>query len=73
MPEGVQPEHLKSSYSSAGILTIEAPRSLSVPEGAEVQEAMAAKSKAYTTDDGRTAVNEKSQAASQVCVSLDVI
>ena len=36
------------------------------PEGASVQEAMAAKSKAYTTDDGKTAVKEDSSASSQV-------
>ena len=61
MPEGVQPEYLTSSYASSGILTIEAPRQLYVPEGAAMEEQLAAKSKAYTTDDGKTAVNEKSQ------------
>ncbi len=71
MPEGVHPEKIRSSYSAQGILTIEAPRSVEVPEGAEMQEAMAAKSKAYTTDDGRTNVSEKSQAASQVRAHLD--
>jgi hypothetical protein len=66
MPEGVQADQLKSSYSASGILTIEAPRVLTVPEGATVQEAMAAKSKAFTTDDGKTNVKEDSQASSQV-------
>ncbi len=61
MPEGVQTDHLKSTYNSAGILTIEAPRVINAPEGATVQEAMAAKSKAYTTDDGKTSVKEDSQ------------
>ncbi len=66
MPQGVQPEQLRSSYSAQGILTVEAPRRMDAPEGAEVQEAMAAKSKAYVTDGGRTSVSEKSQAAEQV-------
>ena len=39
---------------------------ITAPEGASVQEAMAAKSKAYTTDDGKTAVKEDSSASSQV-------
>ena len=66
IPEGVQVDQISSSYSAAGILTVEAPRVLTAPEGASVQEAMAAKSKAYTTDDGRTAVKEDSSASSQV-------
>lgn len=66
MPEGVQASKLTSSYSAEGILTIEAPRLLEVPEGASVQEALAANSRAYTTDEGRTSVNEKSSASSQV-------
>ena len=66
IPEGVQVDKISSSYSAAGILTVEAPRVLTAPEGASVQEAMAAKSKAYTTDDGRTAVKEDSSASSQV-------
>jgi len=66
MPPGVHEDQLRSSYSAAGILSIEAPRTVSAPEGADVQEAMAAKSKAYTTDDGKTSVSEKSQASSQM-------
>ncbi len=66
MPEGVQPEHIQSTYSSDGILTIEAPRVVTAPPGASVQEALAAKSKAYTMDGGKTAVSEKSQSASQM-------
>lgn len=66
MPEGVQREQLQSSYSSEGILTIWAPRVLVAPEGATVQEAMAAASKAYTTDDGKTSVKQDSQSASQM-------
>ena len=53
VPEGVLKEQLQSSYSSEGILTIHAPRKINAPEGAEVQEAMAAASKAFTTDDGK--------------------
>ena len=66
IPEGVQVDKISSSYSASGILTVEAPRVLTAPEGASVQEAMAAKSKAYTTDDGKTAVKEDSSASSQV-------
>ena len=66
MPEGVQPEHLKSYYTADGILTIEAPRQLTAPEGGTIQEAMAAKSKAYSTDDGRTNVKEDSQVTNHV-------
>eukprot|EP00095_Tigriopus_kingsejongensis_P005204 snap_masked-scaffold408_size180710-processed-gene-0.7 protein:Tk05204 transcript:snap_masked-scaffold408_size180710-processed-gene-0.7-mRNA-1 annotation:"protein lethal2essential for life" len=66
MPDGVQTDQLKSSYSAHGILVIEAPRQIVVPEGAAVSEAMAANSKAYTTDDGRTAVKEDSSANSQM-------
>merc|ERR1712012_337698 len=58
VPEGVVKEQLQSSYSSEGILTIHAPRQINAPEGAEVQEAMSAASKAYTTDDGRTSVKQ---------------
>ena len=53
VPEGVLKEQLQSSYSSEGILTINAPRKINAPEGAEVQEAMASASKAFTTDDGK--------------------
>ena len=53
VPEGVLKEQLQSSYSSEGILTIHAPRKINAPEGAEVQEAMASASKAFTTDDGK--------------------
>jgi HSP20 family molecular chaperone IbpA len=66
VPEGVQKDQLQSSYSSEGILTIQAPRVINAPEGAEVQEAMAAASKAYTTDDGKTSVKQDSQSASQM-------
>merc|ERR1712048_252188 len=66
VPEGVLKEQLQSSYSSEGILTIHAPRKINAPEGAEVQEAMAAASKAYTTDDGKTAVKQDSSSASQM-------
>ena len=58
MPEGVLQDQIASSYSSEGILTISAPRVINAPEGATVQEAMAAASKAYTTDDGKTAVKQ---------------
>jgi hypothetical protein len=58
MPEGVQQDQIASSYSSDGILTISAPRIITAPEGATVQEAMAAASKAYTTDDGKTSVKQ---------------
>jgi len=70
MPPGVQADQLTSSYSSSGILAIEAPRCVSAPEGVDLQESMAAKSKAYTTDDGKTSVSEKSQASSQVRVAI---
>ena len=66
VPEGVVKEEIASSYSSEGILTIHAPRKINAPEGAEVQEAMAAASKAYTTDDGRTSVKQDSSSASQM-------
>jgi len=66
VPEGVLKEQLQSSYSSEGILTINAPRKLDAPEGAEVQEAMSAASRAYTTDDGKTAVKQDSSSASQM-------
>jgi len=66
VPEGVLKEQLQSSYSSEGILTINAPRKLDAPEGAEVQEAMAAASRAYTTDDGKTSVKQDSNSASQM-------
>jgi len=65
MPEGVSRDQLASSYSADGILTISAPRVIKAPEGAEVKESMAAASKAYTTDDGKTAVKQDSQQASQ--------
>merc|ERR1711956_1176 len=65
VPEGVLKEQLQSSYSSEGILTINAPRKINAPEGAEVQEAMASASKAFTTDDGKTAVKQDSSSASQ--------
>jgi HSP20 family molecular chaperone IbpA len=64
LPEGVCRDQLASSYSAEGILTISAPRVIKAPEGAEVEESMAAASKAYTTDDG-TAVKQDSQQASQ--------
>merc|ERR1711976_872802 len=66
VPEGVVQNQLQSSYSSQGILTIQAPRKINAPEGAEVQEAMAAASKAYTTDDGKTSVKQDSSSASQM-------
>merc|ERR1712186_256056 len=65
MPEGVSRDQLASSYSADGILTISAPRVIKAPEGAEVSESMAAASKAFTTDDGKTAVKQDSQQASQ--------
>jgi len=65
MPEGVARDQLASSYSADGILTISAPRVIKAPEGAEVKESMAAASKAFTTDDGKTAVKQDSQQASQ--------
>lgn len=37
MPEGVQADQINSSYSSDGILTIQAPRVIKAPEGATVQ------------------------------------
>merc|ERR1711881_17424 len=64
MPEGVSRDQLASSYSADGILTISAPRVIKAPEGAKVEEAMAAASKAYTTDDG-TSVKQASEEASQ--------
>jgi len=66
MPEGVQRDNLASAYSADGILTISAPRVITAPEGAKVEEAMAAASKAYTTDDGKTSVKQDSQEASQM-------
>lgn len=66
MPDGVLTDQLHSSYSADGILTIEAPRNLVAPEGAAISEAMAANSKAYTLDEGRTAVKEDSNASSQM-------
>jgi HSP20 family molecular chaperone IbpA len=66
IPEGVVKDQLQSTYSSEGILTINAPRKINAPEGAEVQEAMAAASKAYTTDDGKTSVKQDSSSASQL-------
>jgi len=65
MPEGVLRDQLASSYSADGILTISAPRVIKAPEGAEVKESMAAASKAFTTDDGKTSVKQDSQQASQ--------
>jgi len=65
LPEGVCRDQLASSYSADGILTISAPRVIKAPEGAEVKESMAAASKAFTTDDGKTAVKQDSQQASQ--------
>merc|ERR1711953_1029586 len=66
VPEGVIQDQLQSSYSSEGILTIHAPRKINAPEGAEVSEAMSAASKAFTTDDGKTAVKQDSSSASQM-------
>merc|ERR1711944_93355 len=66
VPEGVIKEEIASSYSSEGILTIHAPRKINAPEGAEVSEAMSAASKAFTTDDGKTAVKQDSSSASQM-------
>jgi len=66
VPEGVVKEEIASSYSSEGILTIHAPRKINAPEGAEVSEAMSAASKAFTTDDGKTAVKQDSSSASQM-------
>jgi len=37
MPEGVLADQLNSSYSSDGILTIQAPRLIKAPDGATVQ------------------------------------
>jgi len=64
VPEGVVQDQLQSSYSSEGILTIHAPRKINAPEGAEVQEAMAAASKAYTTDDGKMMSSSSSKSFS---------
>ena len=47
-------------------MTIHAPRKINAPEGAEVSEAMSAASKAFTTDDGKTAVKQDSSSASQM-------
>merc|ERR1712121_593535 len=66
MPEGVQRDKLASSYSADGILTISAPRVITAPEGAKVEEAMAAAPKAYTTDDGKTSVKQDSAESSQM-------
>merc|ERR1711963_1068104 len=66
MPEGVQRDKLASSYSADGILTISAPRVITAPEGAKVEEAMAAASKAYTPDDGKTSVKQDSAESSQM-------
>merc|ERR1712008_623775 len=65
VPEGVLKEQLQSTWASEGILTINAPRKINAPEGAEVQEAMASASEAFTTDDGKTAVKQDSSSASQ--------
>merc|ERR1712038_1023393 len=64
MPSGVATDKLGSTYSGAGILTISAPRSIAVPEGAQVSEAMKAQSQAYVTDDG-VAVKKDDKASSQ--------
>ena len=66
VPEGVAKDQLTSTYSSEGILTINAPRKINAPEGADVAESMAAASRAYTTDDGKTAVKQDSSLASQM-------
>jgi len=64
MPAGVMTEKLVSTYSGEGILTVEAPRVISAPEGAKVSEAMKAESKAFVTDDG-VAVKKDDKASSQ--------
>merc|ERR1711892_595123 len=40
MPAGVVTEKLVSTYSGKGVLSVEAPRVISAPEGAQVSEAM---------------------------------
>jgi len=64
MPGGVVSEQLSSTYNGQGILTVSAPRVISAPEGAEVSEAMKAKSQAFVTDDG-TSVKKDEKASSQ--------
>jgi len=64
MPAGVVTEKLVSTYSGEGILSVEAPRVISAPEGAEVSDAMKAQSQAYVTDDG-VAVKKDDKASSQ--------
>lgn len=65
MPQGVLRDRISSAYTAEGVLTIEAPRKLEAPKGAEISEAMTAASKAYTTEDG-TKVAQDSQASSQM-------
>jgi len=69
LPEGVCRDQLASSYSADGILTISAPRVIKAPEGAEVEESMAAASKAYTTDDGTAVKQDSSQASQKIAAS----
>jgi len=64
MPAGVVSEQLSSKYDGHGILTVNAPRVISAPEGAEVSEAMKAQSQAFVTDDG-TAVKKDEKASNQ--------
>ena len=64
MPAGVVTEKLVSTYSGEGILSVEAPRVISAPEGAQVSDAMKAQSQAFVTDDG-VAVKKDDKASSQ--------
>jgi len=64
MPSGVLTDKLVSTYSGEGVLTVEAPRVISAPEGAQVSEAMKAQSQAFVTDDG-VAVKKDDKASNQ--------
>ena len=64
MPAGVVTEKLVSTYSGEGVLSVEAPRVISAPEGAQVSEAMKAQSQAFVTDDG-VAVKKDDKASNQ--------
>eukprot|EP00092_Neocalanus_flemingeri_P010477 GFUD01011288.1.p1 GENE.GFUD01011288.1~~GFUD01011288.1.p1 ORF type:complete len:425 (+),score=157.40 GFUD01011288.1:54-1328(+) len=64
MPAGVVTDKLVSTYSGEGVLSVEAPRVISAPEGAQVSDAMKAQSQAFVTDDG-VAVKKDDKASSQ--------
>merc|ERR1739838_58915 len=64
MPAGVVTEKLVSTYSGEGVLSVEASRVISAPEGAQVSEAMKAQSQAFVTDDG-VAVKKDDKASNQ--------